>query len=216
MNDENAPPKISWNGGALLAPVPPVLVTCGTLEKPNVFTVAWTGICCTHPPMTYIAVRPSRFSYDIISESGEFALNLPTTALAKTVDFCGVRSGRDLDKFAACGLHPVSSGFGSAPILAEAPVSLSCKVTQVIRLGSHDMFLAEIIGVSADAKLVDSKGKLNLQQSGLLAYAHGEYFALGRKCGDFGFSVRKKSKKKHKKQNGMHPAQARRPSSEKE
>ena len=186
--------KIYWNGGAMLAPVPPVLVTCGTMEQPNILTVAWTGICCTHPPMTYISVRPTRHSYNIIRESGEFAINLPTTALVKAVDFCGVRSGRDTDKIAKCGLHLVMPEQGNVPVLDEAPVSLSCRVTQILPLGTHDMFLAEIIGTSADSRYVDSKGKLNLQQSGLLAYAHGEYFALGRKCGEFGFSVRKKKK----------------------
>ena len=186
--------KIYWNGGAMLAPVPPVLVTCGTMEHPNILTVAWTGICCTHPPMTYISVRPTRHSYNIIKESGEFAINLPTTALVKAVDFCGVRSGRDTDKIAKCGLHLVMPEHGSVPVLDEAPVSLSCRVTQILPLGTHDMFLAEIIGTAADSRYVDSKGKLNLQQSGLLAYAHGEYFALGRKCGEFGFSVRKKKK----------------------
>ena len=186
--------KVFWNGGAMLAPVPPVLVTCGTMEHANVLTVAWTGICCTHPPMTYISVRPTRHSYQIIKESGEFAINLTTTAMVKTVDFCGVRSGRDLDKIAACGLHLTEAAQGSVPILEESPVSLTCKVTQIIPLGSHDMFLAEITGTAVDARYVDSKGKLNLQQSGLLAYAHGEYFALGRKCGEFGYSVRKKKK----------------------
>ena len=191
--------KIFWGGGALLAPVPPVLVTCGTAEHPNVLTVGWTGICATHPPMTYISVRPTRHSYQIIKESGEFAVNLTTTAMTKTVDFCGVKSGRNTDKIKACGLHLLMPEQGTVPILAEAPVSLSCKVTQIIPLGSHDMFLAEIVGTAVDARYVDSKGKLNLQQSGLLAYAHGEYFALGRKCGEFGFSVKKKSRK--------HPAQ---------
>lgn len=187
--------KVFWNGGALLAPVPPVLVTCGTMEQANVLTVGWTGICCTHPPMTYISVRPSRFSYDIIKETGEFAINLTTTAMVKTVDFCGVRSGRSVDKIKACGLQLLEAEHGSVPILAEAPVSLTCQVTQIIPLGSHDMFLAEITGTAVDARYVDSKGKLNLQQSGLLAYAHGEYFALGRKCGAFGYSVKKKKKR---------------------
>lgn len=188
--------KVFWNGGALLAPVPPVLVTCGTMEHPNIMTAAWTGICCTHPPMTYISVRPTRHSYSIIKESGEFALNLPTTALVRAVDFCGVRSGRDIDKITKCGLHLLMPEQGNVPVLAESPVSLSCRVTQIIPLGSHDMFLAEIIGTAADSRYVDSKGRLNLQQSGLLAYAHGEYFALGRKCGEFGYSVRKKPKNK--------------------
>ena len=145
--------------------------------------------------MTYISVRPTRHSYQIIKDSGEFAINLTTTAMVKAVDFCGVRSGRDLDKIAACGLHLTEAAQGSVPILEESPVSLTCKVTQIIPLGSHDMFLAEVTGTAVDARYVDSKGKLNLQQSGLLAYAHGEYFALGRKCGAFGYSVKKKKKR---------------------
>ena len=191
--------KIFWKGGVLLAPVPPVLVTCGTMDHCNVLTVGWTGICATHPPMTYISVRPSRHSYPIIRERGEFAVNLTTADMARTVDFCGVRSGKDTDKLTKCGLHLIEAEGSSTPILAEAPVSLSCKVTQIIPLGSHDMFLAEITGTAVDAEYVDSKGRLDLQKSGLLAYAHGEYFALGKKLGDFGFSVRKKPKyKQHK------------------
>lgn len=184
--------KQFWKGGALLAPVPPVLVTCGTAENTNILTVGWTGICATHPPMTYISVRPTRHSYGIIKETGEFAVNLTTTAMVRTADFCGVRSGRDTDKIKACGLHLIQTDFAAVPVLEESPVSLVCKVRQIIPLGSHDMFLAEIVGTAVGERYIDSKGKLNLQQSGLLAYAHGEYFALGRKCGSFGFSVQKK------------------------
>lgn len=187
--------KIIWNGGALLGPVPPVLVTCGTMEHPNILTVGWTGICATHPPMTYISVRPTRYSYPLIDESGEFAINLTTTAMYRETDFCGVRSGKDTDKIAKCGFHLLPSEQISAPILEESPLSLCCKVTQKIPLGSHDMFLAEIVGVAVEERFVDSKGKLNLQQAGLMAYAHGEYFSLGRKLGSFGFSVKKKGKK---------------------
>jgi len=188
--------KIYWGGGALLAPVPPVLVTCGTMEQANVLTVGWTGICATHPPTTYVSIRPTRHSYGIIKERGEFAINLTTTAMVKTVDFCGVRSGKNTDKIKTCGLHLLQPEQGTTPILAEAPVSLTCRVIQVIPLGSHDMFLAEITGTAVDERYVDSKGKLNLQQSGLLAYAHGEYFALGRKCGEFGDSVKKAAARK--------------------
>ena len=190
------PERVQWGGSALLAPVPPVLVTCCKEGRVNVLTVGWTGICATHPPMTYISVRPTRFSYGIIKETGVFAINLPTTALVRAVDFCGVRSGRDTDKIAVCGLHLTEPEGFPVPVIAESPVSLLCRVKQVMPLGSHDMFLAEIAGTSVDGRYVDSKGKLNLQQSGLLAYAHGEYFALGRKCGEFGYSVRKASVKK--------------------
>lgn len=186
--------RVIWKGGALLAPVPAALVSCGTAEAPAVLTIAWTGILCTHPPMTYVSVRPERHSYPIIRDSGEFVINLTTSALVRQTDLCGVKSGAKLDKFRATGLTPVPSSAVSAPTIAECPVSLECKVTQVLALGTHDMFMAEIVAVTADEKYVDSKGKLNISQCGLCAYAHGEYFALGRKLGEFGYSVRKKPK----------------------
>ncbi len=192
--------KQFWKGSALLAPVPATLVTCGTMENPNVLTVGWTGICCTRPPMTYISVRPERFSHDIIKESGEFVINLTTSSMVRQTDFCGVKSGRDLNKFEACNLHIVQSQKLSVPLIEECPVSLECRIIEAKLLGSHTMFLAEIVGIDVDERFIDSKGKLNLQQCGLMAYAHGEYFSLGRKLGDFGYSVRKK--KKHKKISG--------------
>ena len=188
-------PKQFWKGSALLAPVPAALVSCGTPDKPNVLTIGWTGIVCTRPPMTYISVRPERYSHDIIRDSGEFVINLTTSAMVRTVDYCGVKSGRDIDKFAVCGLHTQPAEKVTAPLIEECPVSLECKVTESKLLGSHTMFLAEIVGIDVDERYIDSKGKLNLQQCGLAAYAHGEYFALGRKLGDFGYSVRKKKKK---------------------
>lgn len=190
--------KQFWKGSALLAPVPAALVTCGTVERPNVLTIGWTGIVCTRPPMTYISVRPERYSHDIIRDSGEFVINLTTSAMVRETDLCGVKSGRDTDKFSLCGFHAVPAVKVGAPLIEECPVSLECRVTDSKLLGSHTMFLAEIVGVDADEKYIDSKGKLNLQQCGLAAYAHGEYFALGRKLGDFGFSVRRKKKKFHK------------------
>ena len=188
--------KVFWNGGALLAPVPPELVSCGTPENPNVLTIAWTGIINTKPPMTYISVRPSRHSYNIIKESGEFAINLTTSSMCKTADYCGVKSGAEIDKFEKCGITAVSAVKISSPIIEECPVSIECIVREIKPLGTHDMFISEIVGVDIEEKYIDSKGKLNLQQCGLAAYAHGEYFALGRKLGDFGFSVRKKKKRK--------------------
>ena len=190
--------KQFWKGSALLAPVPAALVSCGTVDSPNVLTIGWTGIVCTRPAMTYISVRPERFSHDIIKKSGEFVINLTTSAMCRTTDFCGVKSGKDTDKFKVCGLHAAPAHEVSAPLIEECPVSLECRVTESKLLGSHTMFLAEIVGIDADERFIDSKGKLNLQQCGLMAYAHGEYFALGRKLGDFGFSVRKK--KKHRPQ----------------
>ena len=186
--------KQFWKGSSLLAPVPASLVTCGTIENANVLTIAWTGICCTRPPVTYISVRPERHSYNIIKESGEFAINLTSNSMCREVDFCGVKSGKDLNKIEKCGFHLLPSQKISVPIIEECPVSLECKVTETKELGSHTMFLAEIVGIDVDEKYIDSKGKLNLQQCGLMAYAHGEYFALGRKLGDFGYSVRKRKK----------------------
>ena len=186
--------KQFWKGSALLGPVPAALVTCGTVNEPNMLTIAWTGIVCTHPPMTYISVRPERFSYPLIKNSGEFVINLTTSAMCRMTDLCGVKSGRNTDKFKVSGFHAEPAQSVSAPILTESPVSLECRVVEEKPLGSHNMFLAEIVGIDVDERYIDSKGRLNLQQAGLAAYAHGEYFALGRKLGDFGFSVRKKKK----------------------
>ena len=158
-------PKIAWRGGTLLSPLPPALVTCGTMEKPNVLTVAWTGILCSDPPKTYVSIRPSRYSYDLIRQSGEFAVNLTTVPLARAADFCGVRSGRDLDKFAAASLTAEPAAKLSCPLLAESPLALECRVSQIIPLGSHDMFLADIVAVSVDPSLVDGAGKLHLELS---------------------------------------------------
>lgn len=186
--------KVVWKPGTLLAPLPAVLVSCGTMESSNVFTVAWTGIINTHPAMTYISVRPTRHSYNIIKESGEFVINLTTSSMCKTVDFCGVRSGSKVDKEKKCGLHKEKASIVLAPVISESPLSLECKVTEIKHLGTHDMFIAEIVAVDIEERFVDSKGKLNLQQAGLMSYAHGEYFATGRKLGEFGYSVKKKSK----------------------
>lgn len=192
--------KQFWKGSTLLAPVPAALITCGTIEQPNVLTIGWTGIVCTRPPMTYISVRPERYSHDIIKASGEFVINLTTSAMCRETDFCGVKSGKNTDKLSACGFHTVPAQKVAPPLIEECPLSLECKVVDEKLLGSHTMFLAEIIGIDVDEKYIDSKGKLNLQQCGLMAFAHGEYFTLGRKLGDFGFSVRKK--KKHRPQQG--------------
>lgn len=184
------------NPGTLLSPLPAVMVSCGTLEKANILTVAWTGIINTKPPMTYISVRPSRHSYGIIKESGEFVINLTTSKLVREADLCGVKSGRDMDKAAKYGLHLEAAGTVTAPVIAESPLSLECKVVEIKPLGTHDMFIAEITAVNADERYIDSKGKINLQQAGLMAYSHGEYFSLGRKLGEFGYSVAKKQKNK--------------------
>ncbi len=184
----------SFNAGTLLAPLPAVMVSCGNGETVNVMTAAWTGIINTKPPMTYISVRPSRHSYEIIKSTGEFAINLTTSKMVRETDLCGVKSGRDTDKLSLCGLHTEPASRISAPIISESPLALECRVTEIKPLGSHDMFIAEILAVSVDCRFVDSKGKINLNQAGLMAYSHGEYFALSRKLGSFGYSVRKKKR----------------------
>lgn len=185
-------PKINWKPGTLLAPAPPALVTSGDGERSNVFTAAWTGIVCSEPPMTYVSIRRERFSHGIISETREFVINLPCEAIARATDLCGVRSGRDGDKFALAGLTREPSHLVAAPTIAECPISLECRVREIIPLGSHDMFLADIVSVGVDPRFVDEKGALHMEKCGLLAYAHGAYFGLGKQLGTFGFSVRKK------------------------
>lgn len=190
--------KEVWKGSVITSPLPPTLVTCGTEENPNVFTVAWTGILCTKPPVTYISVRPERYSYELISETGEFVINLATEQLVKAVDLCGVKSGRNVDKFELTGLTHEKAAAVSAPIIAECPVNIECKVRDKISLGTHDVFVADILKIDAAKELLDEKGRLALEKAGLLAYAHGDYFALGKRLGSFGFSVRKKNKKRKK------------------
>ena len=184
--------KVVWKPGTLLSPLPAVLVSCGTMEKPNVLTIAWTGIVNSDPAMTYISVRKEWFSHSLIEQSGEFVINLTTAALIRATDLCGVKSGRDTDKFALARLTPEPASVLSCPMIAESPLSLECRVTQVLPLGSHDMFLAKIEAVDVEESLLDEKGKLHLSRCGLLAYSHGEYFAQGRRLGSFGCSVRKK------------------------
>lgn len=192
--------KKVWKPGTMLSPVPPVMVSCALGETKNILTIAWTGIVNTIPAMTYISVRPERYSYNIIKESGEFVINLTTKDLTRYADFCGVKSGRDVDKQEFCKLTFEEASLVKAPLIAESPVNIECRVKEIIPLGSHDMFLAEIVAVNVDEKLIDSNGKLHLDKSGLVAYSHGEYFGLGEKIGSFGYSVRKKpiSKRKRK------------------
>ena len=186
--------KLQWKPGTLLAPAPPALVSCGTMEAHNVLTAAWTGIVNSEPPMTYVSIRPQRHSHGIISETREFVINLPCEAIARATDLCGVKSGRDVDKFELAGLTAEPSNLVAAPGIAECPISLECKVREVYKLGSHDMFLADIVAV--DPKYVDEKGALHMEKANLLAYAHGSYYGLGKQLGTFGFSVRKKPVKK--------------------
>ncbi len=185
--------------GNFLYPVPAVMVSCMDQEKkPNIITIAWTGTVCSDPPMVSISVRKSRYSYNLIKESGEFVINLTTRKLAKAADFCGVRSGRELDKFETCGLHPQKSSVIECPLIAESPVNIECRLKQVIELGSHDLFLAEVVAVDVDSAYIDEKGSFHMDEVDLIAYSHGSYQALGQVLGTFGYSVRKKEAKAKK------------------
>lgn len=188
--------KVKWGGAALLAPEPCVMVSCGGMDdgESNIITIGWTGIVNTHPPMTYISVRPSRHSYSIIKEKGEFAINLTPASLVKQADYCGIYTGKKVDKFKKCGFTKEKASELSCPIIGEAPLVLECRVKEIIPLGTHDMFLSDIVAVDVDESLLDEKGKLHLDRAGMAAYMHGEYFALGEKLGKFGFSTDKPKK----------------------
>lgn len=186
--------KVHWKGSTLLAPVPPALVSCAYGGEKNILTIAWTGIVNSQPPKTYISVRPTRHSYDMILKSKEFAVNLTPKSLVRAADWCGVYTGAKVDKFARCHLTPEEASEISAPLIAECPISLECRVTDTIDLGSHTMFLADIVAVDADESLLDADGKLCIERADLVAYAHGDYYSLGKRLGKFGFSVAKKKK----------------------
>jgi len=191
--------KQIWKPGNMLYPLPAVMVSCGRPnEKPNIITVAWAGTICSDPVMVSISVRKERYSYDIIKETGEFVINLTTDKLVNATDFCGVRSGRDHDKFKEMKLTAQPSSKLSCPIIGESPVNLECKVKQIIELGSHDMFIAEVVAVDVSEEYMDASGKFDLNNTGLMTYSHGEYFTLGKKLGKFGFSVKKPSGKSKK------------------
>lgn len=192
--------KQTFKPGNMLYPLPAVMVSCqGNDKKPNIITVAWAGTVCTNPPMLSISVRPERYSYHLIEESGEFVVNLTTQDLVRATDFCGVRSGRDLDKFKECHLTPLPSKLLKAPGIAESPVNIECKVREIKPLGSHTMFLADVVNVTIDDTYLDENGRFHLNQSGLVTYSHGEYFLLGKKLGTFGYSVAKKKTQKKKR-----------------
>lgn len=192
--------KQTFKPGNMLYPLPAVMVSCqGNDEKPNIITVAWAGTVCTNPPMLSISVRPERYSYHLIEGSGEFVINLTTQDLVRATDFCGVRSGRDLDKFKECHLTPLPSKLIKAPGIAESPVNIECKVREIKPLGSHTMFLADVVNVTIDDTYLDENGRFHLNQSGLVTYSHGEYFLLGKKLGTFGYSVAKKKTQKKKR-----------------
>ncbi|MCR5665723.1 MAG: flavin reductase family protein [Eubacterium sp.] len=184
----------------MLYPVPAVMVSCQREEEdPNIITIAWCGTVCSDPPMVSISIRPKRYSYDIIKDTKEFVINLVTKDLVFADDYCGVRSGRDENKFERMHLTPVQVDGVNVPGIDESPVHIACKVKQIIELGTHDMFLAEVVGVSVDQEYMDEHGKFHLNDLNLIAYSHGEYFTLGEKVGKFGYSVQKKKKKKYRK-----------------
>ena len=202
--------KQTWKPGNMIYPVPAVMVsTADKKGNSNILTVAWTGTVCTNPPMAYISVRPERYSYHMIKESGEFVINLTTKKLIRATDYCGVRSGRNVDKWKECRLTKSSAkSLKYAPVIEEAPVNIECKVKSIQELGSHHMFLAEVTAVQVDETYMDEKGKFDLNRTGLIAYSHGEYLDLGTKLGTFGYSVRKKQTARKPKAAGGRKANA--------
>lgn len=186
--------RVVFRGGTLLSPVPAALVTVGEGERANVLTVAWCGIVCSHPPMTYISVRPTRHSHALLRDGGEFVIHLTSRELVRATDYCGVYTGARVNKFEKCGLSRIPSREVAPPTIAEAPVALECRVREVRELGSHDMFLADILTVTAREELLDGSGKLCLERAGLVAYSHGAYYSLGEVLGSFGFSAARRGR----------------------
>ena len=185
--------KQLWKPGNMLYPVPAVMVTVSDGgAKDDIITIAWTGTINSDPPMVSISVRKSRYSHELLMKNGEFVINLVTRELTRAMDYCGVKSGRDMDKFEAVKLTRAKAHTVSVPVIAESPVNIECKVTQVLELGSHDMFLAEVTAVLADEKYMDENGRFDLAKADLIAYSHGQYYALGDNVGKFGYSVQKK------------------------
>ncbi|QZE14013.1 flavin reductase family protein [Halosquirtibacter laminarini] len=193
--------KVNWKPGNMVYPLPAALISCGWNEENyNLITISWTGTVCTNPPMVYISVRPERHSYDLIKESGEFVINLTTKSMAKETDWCGVKSGKDFNKFKETGLTPIAGEQVKAPIVKESPISIECKVKEIVSLGSHDMFIADVVNVVADEAYLDPEtGSFDLSKAEPIAYSHGHYFALGEGLGRFGHSVQKKKNIKRKK-----------------
>lgn len=188
-------PREIWKPGNMLYPLPAVLVSCGDFEgQYNVLTVAWTGTICTNPAMLYISVRPERYSYQMIRQSGEFVVNLTTKRLVRAADYCGVVSGRDTDKFKKMHLTAIQANTVKAPLIEESPVNIECRVTGINELGSHHMFLAEVTCVNIDSSYMDKKGKFSLKKAGVIAYSHGEYYSLDERLGTFGYSVKRKKR----------------------
>jgi flavin reductase (DIM6/NTAB) family NADH-FMN oxidoreductase RutF len=194
--------KQNWKPGNMVYPLPAALISCGDIAgKMNLLTVSWLGTICTDPPMCYISVRPERYSYDMIKQSGEFVINLTTADIAKATDWCGVKSGRDHDKFKESGLTSAAATIVKCPIVVEAPISIECKVKEIKSLGSHDMFIADVVNIIADDRYIDPEtGAFNLAASGVMAYSHGNYYSLGKRIGKFGWSVMKDKTKQRQKE----------------
>ena len=185
-----------WKAGTFIYPLPAVMVSCGTMEKSNIMTVAWTGILNTNPAMCYISVRPERYSYNLIKEQGEFVINLTNERLAYATDWCGVKTGAKVDKFKEMHLTKEKAEFVKCPIIKESPVAIECKVKEIKELGSHHMFVAEVLSIDADEQYIDEKGAFDISKCNLIAYSNGHYYSMGKKIGRFGFSVQKKKKRK--------------------
>lgn len=184
--------KEYWKPGNMLYPIPAVMVSCGSMEKPNIITIAWAGTVCSSPAMVSISIRKERYSYDLIKNSSDFVINLVTKELVKKADYCGVKSGRDVEKFKEMKLTPRQGKYVQSPVIEECPVNIECVVKDIIPLGTHDMFLAEVAGVAVDKRYMDENGRFHLNRSGLIVYSHGEYYGLGELLGKFGYSVKKK------------------------
>ena len=186
--------KVTWKPGTFIYPIPAVMVSCGTMEKSNIITVAWTGILNTDPATVYISVRPSRYSYNLIKQRREFVINLTTKNLAQATDWCGIKTGAKVDKFKSMNLHKEKAKFVKCPMIKESPVSVECKVREIKELGTHHMFIADVLAINADEKYIDKKGAFDISKCDLIAYSNGHYYTLGKKVGRFGFSVQKKKK----------------------
>ena len=186
--------KVTWKAGTFEYPIPAAMVSCGTMEESNIITVAWTGILNTDPATVYISVRPTRYSYELIKKQGEFVINLTNQKLARATDWCGVKSGAKVDKFKSMNLHKEKANFVKCPMIKESPVSVECRVKEVKELGSHHMFVAEVLAINADEKYINEKGAFDISKCDLIAYSNGHYYSLGKKIGKFGFSVQKKRK----------------------
>ena len=190
--------KTIWKSGTFIYPLPAVMVSCGDMEKSNIITVAWTGIMNTNPAMCYISVRPERYSYNLIKDQGEFVINLTTKDLVRATDWCGVKTGAKVDKFKEMNLHKEKANFVQCPMIKESPVSVECRVKEIKELGTHHMFIAEVLGINADEKYIDEKGAFDISKCDLIAYSNGNYYSLDKKIGKFGFSVQKNKKRRKK------------------